>query len=304
MRTSPRSPSSTATATRRCRAASSAGASRSQLPPESRRGPAVAPRPARRHRRVQLERRLYIEKVEEHASRPPDQASPPRSWRRPPSRPGTTTQKDARRPRRQVRSQGRRSSPSHRAEARLGRARLDEGGVCVWFTGLSGSGKCTTANIADRRWSATADARSPSWMATWSGRTSRPGSASRGRTATSTCGASASWPVRWCATAGGRGRGRQPLPPDARRGPRRWSARTRSSRSSSTRRVEVCEARDVKGWYAKARSGEISGFTGVDDPYEPPLHPEHDAPHRRYHAGSQRRAGPGGARRRGFLDRA
>jgi sulfate adenylyltransferase len=38
--------------------------------------------------------------------------------------------------------------------------------------------------------------------------------------------------------------------------------------------VEVCEARDVKGWYAKARSGEITGLTGVDDPYEPPLHPE------------------------------
>jgi sulfate adenylyltransferase len=38
--------------------------------------------------------------------------------------------------------------------------------------------------------------------------------------------------------------------------------------------IEVCEARDVKGWYAKARSGEISGLTGVDDPYEPPLEPE------------------------------
>lgn len=38
--------------------------------------------------------------------------------------------------------------------------------------------------------------------------------------------------------------------------------------------LEVCEARDVKGWYAKARSGEVTAFTGVDDPYEPPLHPE------------------------------
>jgi sulfate adenylyltransferase len=34
--------------------------------------------------------------------------------------------------------------------------------------------------------------------------------------------------------------------------------------------VEVCEQRDVKGFYAKARAGKISGFTGVDDPYEPP----------------------------------
>ncbi len=34
--------------------------------------------------------------------------------------------------------------------------------------------------------------------------------------------------------------------------------------------VEVCEARDVKGMYAAARRGLLKGFTGVDDPYEPP----------------------------------
>ncbi len=34
--------------------------------------------------------------------------------------------------------------------------------------------------------------------------------------------------------------------------------------------AEVCEGRDVKGFYAKARAGEIKGFTGVDDPYEVP----------------------------------
>jgi adenylylsulfate kinase len=38
--------------------------------------------------------------------------------------------------------------------------------------------------------------------------------------------------------------------------------------------VEACEARDVKGLYAKARSGEIKEFTGVSDPYEPPENPE------------------------------
>lgn len=37
---------------------------------------------------------------------------------------------------------------------------------------------------------------------------------------------------------------------------------------------QACETRDVKGLYQKARAGEISGFTGVDDPYEEPLHPE------------------------------
>ena len=38
--------------------------------------------------------------------------------------------------------------------------------------------------------------------------------------------------------------------------------------------VAQCEARDVKGLYAKARAGEIKGFTGVDDPYEAPPAPE------------------------------
>jgi sulfate adenylyltransferase len=38
--------------------------------------------------------------------------------------------------------------------------------------------------------------------------------------------------------------------------------------------LSVCEERDSKGMYAKARRGEIKGFTGVDDPYEPPEHPE------------------------------
>ena len=38
--------------------------------------------------------------------------------------------------------------------------------------------------------------------------------------------------------------------------------------------LEVCEKRDVKGLYKKARCGEIKSFTGIDDPYEAPLNPE------------------------------
>jgi sulfate adenylyltransferase len=38
--------------------------------------------------------------------------------------------------------------------------------------------------------------------------------------------------------------------------------------------LEVCELRDVKGFYARARRGQIKGFTGIDDPYELPNHPE------------------------------
>jgi adenylylsulfate kinase len=38
--------------------------------------------------------------------------------------------------------------------------------------------------------------------------------------------------------------------------------------------LSVCEQRDVKGLYAKARQGEIKDFTGISSPYEPPLSPE------------------------------
>ena len=38
--------------------------------------------------------------------------------------------------------------------------------------------------------------------------------------------------------------------------------------------LEVCEARDPKGLYRQARAGKLKGFTGIDDPYEPPLKPE------------------------------
>jgi bifunctional enzyme CysN/CysC len=38
--------------------------------------------------------------------------------------------------------------------------------------------------------------------------------------------------------------------------------------------IEVCEQRDPKGMYARARAGEITSFTGVDAPYEPPSRPD------------------------------
>ncbi len=40
--------------------------------------------------------------------------------------------------------------------------------------------------------------------------------------------------------------------------------------------LEICEARDVKGLYKKARAGEIKGFTGIDAPYEAPENPALD----------------------------
>jgi adenylylsulfate kinase len=38
--------------------------------------------------------------------------------------------------------------------------------------------------------------------------------------------------------------------------------------------LEVCESRDPKGLYRKARAGQLPAFTGIDDPYEPPFDPE------------------------------
>lgn len=38
--------------------------------------------------------------------------------------------------------------------------------------------------------------------------------------------------------------------------------------------IEICQHRDVKGLYRRARAGDLREFTGIDDPYEPPLQPE------------------------------
>jgi adenylylsulfate kinase len=38
--------------------------------------------------------------------------------------------------------------------------------------------------------------------------------------------------------------------------------------------IEICETRDPKGLYKKARAGQLKNFTGIDDPYEAPLNPE------------------------------
>ena len=38
--------------------------------------------------------------------------------------------------------------------------------------------------------------------------------------------------------------------------------------------LEICEQRDVKGLYKKARAGEIKNYTGIASPYEPPINPD------------------------------
>jgi adenylyl-sulfate kinase len=46
--------------------------------------------------------------------------------------------------------------------------------------------------------------------------------------------------------------------------------------------LEICEQRDPKGLYARARAGELKDFTGISAPYEPPLHPEVELPTARW----------------------
>jgi adenylylsulfate kinase-like enzyme len=54
----------------------------------------------------------------------------------------------------------------------------------------------------------------------------------------------------------------------------KWSAKSAFIEVFVNTPIDVCEQRDVKGLYARARRGQITGFTGVDDPYEEPVNPE------------------------------
>jgi sulfate adenylyltransferase len=150
---------------------------------------------------------------------------------------------------------------------------METKGFCVWFTGLSGSGKTTTAKALLERLS------------------------ERGRTVTYLDGDR----VRELLSKG-LGFSREDRDANIRRigfvaaeivrhgGGVITAAISpyRSTRADARQMVgddafvevfvdtplEVCEARDVKGMYARARRGELKEFTGVDDPYEAPLRPE------------------------------
>ena len=146
-------------------------------------------------------------------------------------------------------------------------------GFCIWFTGLSGSGKSTTAEILT---SLAAGARPPGHRA---GRRccAHPPFQGSGlftrKTAIPTSCASVLSPAKLPATAArSSARRSAPTAPPAMK-PARWLARNFVEVFVDTP-IEVCEQRDVKGLYARARRGQITGFTGVDDPYEAPVNPE------------------------------
>jgi len=147
-----------------------------------------------------------------------------------------------------------------------------DAGACIWFTGLSGSGKSTTAEIVVAKLS------------------------ERGREVTVLDG-----DVVRTHLSAGLGFSREDRDTNVRRigfvaaevvrhhglAVAAVVSPYRSTRAEVREMVgdgyievfvntplEVAEQRDVKGLYAKARAGEVTSFTGVDDPYEPPESPE------------------------------
>ena len=155
------------------------------------------------------------------------------------------------------------------------RAQLGFGGATVWFTGLSGSGKSTVAFEVERR------------LVT----AGRPASVLDGDNLRHGLSAGLGFSAEDRAENVRRVGEVAVLLADAGvvalapRGPPDRAARDRVRapprdagvpfvEGHVATPIEVCEERDPKGLYARARAGEITGLTGVDDPWEPPLRPE------------------------------
>ena len=163
-------------------------------------------------------------------------------------------------------------------------------GCVVWFTGLSACGKSTVANLVDHKLhcrgvqSFVLDGdnvrhglnAAPGMLKERHGENSPSASvwASPPRIGKRTSAASAPWPS--CSAR----RESSPSPPSS--APIGWIATGSAPRCGAgdfveifvDAPIEVCEARDPKGLYKKARAGELKGFTGIDDPYEAALKPE------------------------------
>lgn len=146
------------------------------------------------------------------------------------------------------------------------------GGHVVFFTGLSGSGKSTIARELVRSLAAT---RTVTLLDGDVVRTHLSKGLGFSREDRDTNIRRIGWVAAEIAKHGGIAVCAPIAPYDEAR---RWARETveRSAGPGSFTLVwvatplEVCEARDVKGLYAQARAGELSGFTGIDDPYEPP----------------------------------
>ncbi|MCB9177166.1 MAG: bifunctional sulfate adenylyltransferase/adenylylsulfate kinase [Caldilineae bacterium] len=142
-------------------------------------------------------------------------------------------------------------------------------GVCIWFTGLSGSGKSTTANIlkvmleeAGRRVTVLDGDVVRTHLSKGLGFSKEDRDANIRRIGFVAAQIVEHGGVVICAAVS---------PYKATRNDvRNLVGEDRFCEVFVDTPLEVCEARDVKGLYAKARRGEIKGFTGIDDPYEAP----------------------------------
>ena len=177
-------------------------------------------------------------------------------------------------------------------------------GVCVWFTGLSGSGKSTTAEALiallmeeGRRVTALDGDVVRTHLSKGLGFSKEDRDANILR-----IGFVASEVVR----AGGVAVCAAVSPYAAARAAVRGMVESDASGDNFVEAyvntpLEVCEARDSKGMYAKARRGEITGFTGIDDPYEAPAAPELELETTASSPEENARRIIGELRRRGFL---
>ncbi len=177
-------------------------------------------------------------------------------------------------------------------------------GVCVWFTGLSGSGKSTTAEALiallmeeGRRVTALDGDVVRTHLSKGLGFSKEDRDANILR-----IGFVASEVVR----AGGVAVCAAVSPYAAARAAVRGMVESDASGDNFVEvyvntPLEVCEARDSKGMYAKARRGEITGFTGIDDPYEAPAAPELELETTASSPEENARRIIGELRRRGFL---
>ena len=169
-------------------------------------------------------------------------------------------------------------------------SRNGHAGCVVWFTGLSACGKSTVANLVDHKLHSPGRSQlrarrrqhppRPERRARHAQRAARRGVCQAVRPGLFGPGSRGEHPPHRCrgqAVLRSRNhrhhRLHQPLSGGSRPGPGHAAAGDFIEIFVDAP-IEVCEARDPKGLYKKARAGELKGFTGIDDPYEAPLKPE------------------------------
>jgi len=153
------------------------------------------------------------------------------------------------------------------------KATVAERGVCIWFTGLSGSGKSTTAEALLPL--LREQGREVTLLDGDVVRTHLSKGLGFSREDRDTNVRRVGYVAAEVVRHGGLAVAALVSPyRDTRDEVRRMVAEGRFVEVFVDTPLDVVEQRDVKGWYAKARAGEVKEFTGVDDPYEPPLSPE------------------------------